>query len=91
MVLIDDGDGLVAIASNYGRAPHPAWSYNLDAHPECEVEFKGAPAPYRAELLEGPARAAAWTTAVDFYAGYEPYRVSAAPRVIKLYRLRRAS
>ena len=88
LVLIDDGDGLIAIASNYGRAVHPGWSYNLDAHPDCLVEFRGPVAPYRAERLEGQDRVRAWATAVDFYAGYERYRVSSAPREIKLYRLR---
>lgn len=88
LVLVDDGDGLLAIGSNYGRAGHPAWSANLLAHPGCTVEFRGPPARYRAELLEGDDRAAAWATAVDFYAGYERYRASCAPRVIRLFRLR---
>jgi deazaflavin-dependent oxidoreductase (nitroreductase family) len=88
LVLIEDGDALLAIGSNYGRPPHPAWSANLLAHPECTVEFKGRPAQYRAELLDGDARAAAWATAVDFYAGYEGYRTSCAPREIRLFRLR---
>lgn len=90
LVLIDDGDGLLAIGSNYGRARHPDWSANLLAHPECTVEFRGAPASYRAELLDGDARASAWATAVDFYAGYERYRAACAPRTIRLFRLRPA-
>lgn len=88
IVFIDDGDGLLAIASNYGRASHTSWSYNLLAHPDCDVEFKGPITPYRAELLTGEARAAAWNTAVDFYAGYERYRVNCAPREIRIFRLR---
>lgn len=88
LVLIDDGDGLIAIASNYGGPTHPGWAYNLLANPECVVEFRGPPVTHRAELLSGDARASAWDTAVDFYAGYERYRVSAAPREIKLFRLR---
>jgi deazaflavin-dependent oxidoreductase (nitroreductase family) len=88
LVLIDDGDGLLAIGSNYGRPPHPGWSANLLAHPECTVEFNGPPAQYRAELLDGDARVAAWATANDFYAGYDRYRVSCAPREIRVFRLR---
>src|SRR5581483_4214128 len=88
LALIKDSDGLLAIGSNYGRPPHPSWSTNLLAHPECTVEFKGAPAKYRAELLTGDARAAAWATATDFYAGYERYRASCAPREIRVFRLR---
>ncbi|WP_260861099.1 nitroreductase family deazaflavin-dependent oxidoreductase [Mycobacterium simulans] len=88
LTLIDDSDGLLAIGSNYGRPQHPAWSANLLAHPECTVEFKGPPRKYRAELLTGDARATAWATAVDFYQGYDSYRVSCAPREIRVFRLR---
>jgi deazaflavin-dependent oxidoreductase (nitroreductase family) len=88
LVLIDDSDGLLAIGSNYGRAHHPAWTANLLAHPECTVEFMAPPAQYRAELLTGDARASAWARATDFYAGYERYRASCAPREIRLFRLR---
>jgi hypothetical protein len=45
-------------------------------------------AHYRAELLTGDARASAWATATDFYAGYERYRASCAPREIRVFRLR---
>jgi deazaflavin-dependent oxidoreductase (nitroreductase family) len=88
LTLIKDSDGLLAIGSNYGRAQHPGWSANLLAHPECAVEFMGPAAQYRAELLTGEARAAAWATATDFYAGYERYRASCAPREIRVFRLR---
>lgn len=88
LVLLDDFDGLLAIGSNYGRPPHPAWSANLLAHPQCTVEFKAPPAPYRAELLSGDARASAWAVATDFYAGYERYRANCAPREIRVFRLR---
>jgi deazaflavin-dependent oxidoreductase (nitroreductase family) len=90
LALIDDSGGLLAIGSNYGRAQHPAWSANLLAHPECTVEFMGPPGRYRAELLTGDARTSAWATATDFYAGYEGYRASCAPREIRVFRLRPA-
>jgi deazaflavin-dependent oxidoreductase (nitroreductase family) len=88
LVLVDDGDGLLAIGSNYGRPTHPAWSANLLAHPDCTVEFKGPPAKFAAELLTGEARLKAWETAVDYYAGYESYKASCAPREIRVFRLR---
>jgi deazaflavin-dependent oxidoreductase (nitroreductase family) len=87
LALVDDSDGLLAIGSNYGRPNHPAWSANLLAHPECTIEFKGPPSKYRAELLTGDARSAAWARIVDFYAGYERYRASCAPREIRVFRL----
>jgi deazaflavin-dependent oxidoreductase (nitroreductase family) len=88
LALIDDGEGLVAIGSNYGRENHPAWSANLLAHPECTLEFKGPPRPYRAELLTGDERDRAWSAAVDAYAGYANYREQCAPREIRIFRLR---
>jgi deazaflavin-dependent oxidoreductase (nitroreductase family) len=88
LTLIKDSDGLLAIGSNYGRAQHPGWSANLLTHPECAVEFMAPTAQYRAELLSGDARAAAWAVATDFYAGYERYRASCAPREIRVFRLR---
>jgi deazaflavin-dependent oxidoreductase (nitroreductase family) len=88
LTLIDDGEGLVAIGSNYGGEKHPGWSANLLAHPECTVEMNGPPAPYRAELLDGDERAAAWAMAVDVYAGYENYRLNCAQRQIRIFRLR---
>lgn len=88
LALLPDAEGVLAIGSNYGRPKHPAWSANLLAHPECTVEFRGPPAKYRAELLTGDARAAAWSRVVDFYAGYERYRASCAPREIRVFRLR---
>jgi deazaflavin-dependent oxidoreductase (nitroreductase family) len=88
LTLIKDSDGLLAIGSNYGRAKHPAWSSNLLAHPQCTIEFMGPPAKYRAEPLTGDARASAWATATDYYAGYERYRAKCAPREIRVFRLR---
>ncbi|WP_173813946.1 nitroreductase family deazaflavin-dependent oxidoreductase [Mycobacterium rhizamassiliense] len=91
LALLDDGDGLLAIGSNYGQEKHPGWSANLLAHPECTIELNGPPRPYRAELLEGDERAAAWATANDVYAGYENYRKNCAHRQIRIFRLRPSS
>jgi deazaflavin-dependent oxidoreductase (nitroreductase family) len=91
LVLIDDGDGLLAVGSNYGRSSHPAWSANLLAHPECTVEFQSPPTQYTAELLTGESRTSAWATAIDFYAGYEGYHITCAPREIRVFRLRPAA
>lgn len=88
LVLVEESDGLLAIASNYGGPKHPGWSANLKANPECTVQYKGPPRKYRASLLTGDERAAAWDTAVDFYAGYDAYRAKAAPREIRVFRLR---
>src|SRR5881227_3454492 len=34
LVGLSDGDKVVVIGSNFGQTHHPAWYYNLRAHPE---------------------------------------------------------
>ena len=85
--LIDVADALLATGSNYGRPAHPSWSANLIAHPDCNVQFRGPRAPYRAQLLEGDERERAWETIVDYFAGYARYAEACAPRQIRVFML----
>ena len=87
LVMIEDGDGLLVIGSNYGRAKHPGWAHNLVADPQCDVVFRGPSRPYTANLLAGDERRDAWARAVDFYAGYTTYERTSAPRAIRVFRL----
>jgi deazaflavin-dependent oxidoreductase (nitroreductase family) len=91
LTMIPEDAGVLVVGSNYGHAPHPSWAHNLVAHPECTVRFRGPERRYRAELLSGESRDAAWATAVDFYMGYESYRRTCAPREIRLFRLHPAN
>jgi len=45
-----DGDYLV-VASAMGQQKHPAWRYNLEAHPEAEVQMRGGRFTARARML----------------------------------------
>ena len=36
-----DGEKIALIASSFGRQHNPAWYYNLKAHPECTVQWRG--------------------------------------------------
>jgi deazaflavin-dependent oxidoreductase (nitroreductase family) len=36
----EDGSTLFVIASNAGRAYHPAWYLNLSAHPQAEIQIR---------------------------------------------------
>jgi deazaflavin-dependent oxidoreductase (nitroreductase family) len=48
---------VVVIASNYGRARHPAWLANVRASPEVHLQARGRGGRYRAQVLgEGPER-----------------------------------
>jgi hypothetical protein len=39
LVGVPDGERLILVASSFGRSRTPAWSYNLRAHPECQVRL----------------------------------------------------
>jgi deazaflavin-dependent oxidoreductase (nitroreductase family) len=77
-----EGETIALIASNFGRARHPSWYYNLKANPKCIVEWKGTSREYVAREAVGEERERRWQTAVSYYKGYELYAVRAAPRRI---------
>ncbi|MFC9703405.1 nitroreductase family deazaflavin-dependent oxidoreductase [Streptomyces sp. NPDC056943] len=80
--------GWLLIGSNFGRSGHPAWTANLLAHPDAEVNWRGEDVPVRAELLAGEARAAAWKAALEFWPPYATYQ-QRIEREIRLFRLTR--
>jgi deazaflavin-dependent oxidoreductase (nitroreductase family) len=43
VIAVPDGDNLVVVASNWGRRQHPAWYYNLRAHPRATVTVGSVP------------------------------------------------
>jgi deazaflavin-dependent oxidoreductase (nitroreductase family) len=54
-------DAWLIVASANGAAGHPAWLYNLAAHPDrVEVEFEGRKTAVTPQTLSGEERAAAW-------------------------------
>ncbi|MFD3537260.1 nitroreductase family deazaflavin-dependent oxidoreductase [Streptomyces sp. NPDC058664] len=80
--------GWLLVGSNFGRPGHPAWTANLLAHPDVEVNWRGADIPVRAELLTGEERAAAWRAALEFWPPYATYQAR-VEREIRLFRLTR--
>ncbi|MFE9137003.1 nitroreductase family deazaflavin-dependent oxidoreductase [Streptomyces sp. NPDC007355] len=80
--------GWLLVGSNFGRPGHPAWTANLLAHPDAEVNWRGEDVPVRAELLTGEARAAAWRAALRFWPPYATYQAR-VEREIRLFRLTR--
>jgi deazaflavin-dependent oxidoreductase (nitroreductase family) len=75
MAFAEDEDTWLVVASRGGSAGHPAWLYNLAAHPDAtEVEVDGRRTAVTAETLSGEERTAAWariTEAQARFAGYE--------------------
>jgi deazaflavin-dependent oxidoreductase (nitroreductase family) len=78
-------DGLAVIASNYGQERHPAWFYNLRAHPEGEVEVAGVRRPFRAVETEGEQRDRIWQQGLRVYPGWSTYERRASDRRIAVF------
>jgi deazaflavin-dependent oxidoreductase (nitroreductase family) len=73
VLYLADGDRMIVIGSNAGNAKAPAWSYNLKANPEAEVEIGAERRLVRARLAEGEERVALWQKMNLQYAGFEDY------------------
>ena len=62
------------INTNAGNAKIPAWSLNLKANPEAEVEVGRKRHPVRARIAEGEERADLWRKHNEQYAGFDDYQ-----------------
>jgi deazaflavin-dependent oxidoreductase (nitroreductase family) len=81
---IRDGEHVILIASNWGQRHHPAWYYNLRAHPDAMLVLNGQRAHYRARAASGAERKKYWQRAVNAYAGYAAYEKRTNGRAIPI-------
>ena len=84
-----DGDDLLVVASAMGQARHPAWRYNLDAHPEVRVLVRGDDYPAVASVLSPDEKAQHWDAIATTIPQMRVYE-RRTDRDIRVYRLRRA-
>ena len=86
VVYLADGDNFIVINTNAGNAKVPAWSLNLKANPEAEVEVGRRHVPVRARIAEGEERTNLWRKHVEQYSGWDDYdeRLERDPSVIVL-------
>jgi deazaflavin-dependent oxidoreductase (nitroreductase family) len=82
-----EGD-LLLVASAMGQARHPAWRYNLEAHPECEVQARGERFRARAALLGDEEKAVVWDAMRAQIPMIHVYE-GRTDRNIRVFRLRR--
>lgn len=73
VVYLADGERQVVIGSNAGHRNEPAWSFNLKANPEAEVEIGRKRHPVRARIAEGEERAEFWRKINEQYSGFDDY------------------
>jgi deazaflavin-dependent oxidoreductase (nitroreductase family) len=73
VLYLADGDRFVVINTNAGNTKVPAWSLNLRANPDAEVEVGSRRVEVRARLAEGQERADLWRRHMQQYSGWEYY------------------
>jgi deazaflavin-dependent oxidoreductase (nitroreductase family) len=74
VVYLRDGERLVVINTNAGNKRIPAWSLNLKANPEAEVEVGRKRQAVRARVAEGEERTELWGKHIEQYAGFDDYK-----------------
>ncbi|MFE2985458.1 nitroreductase family deazaflavin-dependent oxidoreductase [Streptomyces sp. NPDC059262] len=83
-----EADTWLLIGSNFGRPGHPAWTANLLAHPDADINWKGEDIPVTARLLDSAEREEAWAAVLKFWPPYATYQAR-VEREIRLFRLAR--
>jgi deazaflavin-dependent oxidoreductase (nitroreductase family) len=73
VVYLADGANVVVIDTNAGNARVPAWSLNLKAKPEGEVELGRKHYPVRARIAAGEERDELWRRHNEQYSGFDDY------------------
>ena len=82
-----DGAGRAIIAgTNFAGARHPAWTANLDAHPDAEITVRGRRIAVRAERIPDTDRDAAWARIEAQWPNYRSYERESG-RTVRLFLL----
>lgn len=68
-----DGERVVVVGSNAGNEREPAWSFNLKANPDADIDIRGARRHVRARVAEGEERAELWKKVNELYEGFDSY------------------
>ena len=80
-------DGTILVTgSNFAADSHPAWSYNLLAHPDAEIDYDGSHTAVHAELIPDSERDAVWRLLDEQWPGYRGYE-RASGRILRIFRL----
>ena len=86
-----DGQGRAIVAgSAFAQDRHPAWTYNLLAHPDASISVGGRQIPVHATLIGDDERDATWALIESQWPGYRGYERDSG-RVVRLFRLHRVA
>jgi deazaflavin-dependent oxidoreductase (nitroreductase family) len=82
-----DGHGrAIVTGTSFAQERHPAWTYNLLAHPDAAITVRGRRMPVHASLIGDDERDAAWARIEAQWPGYRAYERESG-RVVRLFRL----
>ena len=73
VLYLADGERFVVINTNAGNAKTPAWSLNLRANPDAEVEVGRRKMKVRGRIAEGEERTDLWRRHMQQYSGWDYY------------------
>jgi len=82
-----DGRGRAIVAgTSFARERHPAWTYNLMAHPDATITVRGRTFAVRATRVPAAGRDAAWARIEAQWPGYRSYERESG-RAVRLFLL----
>ena len=74
LLYLRDGEDIIVVASKGGMSTHPAWYWNLEAHPDCEIEIGKIRTPMRARRVSNEEKAALWPRLTKMYRDFDDYQ-----------------
>ncbi len=81
LMLVADGNRILAVASKGGHPKHPEWYLNLLAHPEVTVEVGSEKFNTTARILTGDEREQAFRRAAEVFPPYAEYQKKTAREI----------
>jgi deazaflavin-dependent oxidoreductase (nitroreductase family) len=81
LMLVTDGNRLLAVASKGGHPKHPDWYLNLLAHPQVTVEVGAEKFETTARVLTGDERERAFKRAAEVFPPYAEYQKKTAREI----------
>jgi F420H(2)-dependent quinone reductase len=84
LMYMSDGESIVVMGSKAGQPTHPAWFYNLKAHPETTVQTGRTRREVRARVAGPEERERLWGRFLELYPPAEAYQRNAGARQIPI-------
>lgn len=88
LACVEHQGDLLVVASAMGQSKHPAWRYNLEAHPDVQVQARGERFDARAQILGDAEKREVWDEIRRAIPQIDVYGAR-TDRNIRVFRLRR--